>query len=291
MTDDPRPRHGPERPLWGPRHAPVPNDAKAPPSAAPPTPSVSVPAGPPPAPPPPALPAPLAPPRSRTPLVLGVAGLIAALVVVGVVIVHGLRPGTAATTGSGPAAGAAPDPTGGTEATGPAATPGPVATSDDEPARTLSASAACVSAPSQDAAGNAVTYDPDEALDGRPDTAWRCDGDGVGQQIRIDLGRRVTLTGISIIPGYAKTDPADGADRYAQNRRISQVRYAFDDGTSVEHQLNTDPTDRVAQTLTFDPITTTSVTVTVLASVPGQQVGPYPPTDKVAISEVQVQAA
>jgi hypothetical protein len=90
------------------------------------------------------------------------------------------------------------------------------------------------------------------------------------------------------VPGYAKTDPADQADRYAQNRRISRVRYSFDDGTAVERELDTAPADRATQALPLTGVTTTSVTVTVLASVPGQQVGPYPPSDKVAISELEV---
>ena len=213
---------------------------------------------------------------SRVPLVVGVVGIVAVLVVLGVAAASALRPvtaaGTVSQTGSAPAPVARPRTT-------------PVL------AAAPSATAACVSAPSKDGAGVAVTYNPGEVLDGRTDTAWRCDGDGVGQQLRVDLGRRVTVTGIGIVPGYAKTDPADGADRYAQNRRISRVRYTFDDGTSVEQQLDTDPARRDRQTLALTADATTSVTVTVLASVPGQQVGQYPPSDKVAISELQVAAA
>ena len=208
---------------------------------------------------------------------MGAVGIVAGLVVLGVVALRALHPvntsGTVPDTGSGRAT---------------VAPSVPITPADVEPPRAPSAAAACTSAPSQDAAGAAVTYGPGQVLDGRPDTAWRCDGDGVGQQIRIDLGRRTTLRSVGIVPGYAKTDPVDGADRYAQNRRISRVRYSFDDGTTVEQEFDTAPADRAVQTLPLTGVTTTSVTVTVLASVPGQQVGAYPPSDKVAISELEV---
>jgi hypothetical protein len=164
---------------------------------------------------------------------------------------------------------------------GPAATAG---APGDEGPTTVQASADCVSPPSKDAGGNPTSYDPANALDDRPDTAWRCDGDGVGHQVRVDFGRPLTVTEVGIIPGLAKTDPYDGSDRYRQCRRIAEVRLTFDDGDSVTANLDTSPDNRAVQHVTLTPVTSRSVTVTVLSSVEGSPVGPLPATDKVAIS-------
>ena len=126
------------------------------------------------------------------------------------------------------------------------------------------------------------------AVDGRDDTAWRCDGDGIGHALVIDLGTVRTIDGVGIVPGYAKTDPADGTDRYAQDRRISVVRYAFDDGTTVTQNLDTDPAHRAPQWVAFPAERTEHVVVLVLSSVPGSEVNGQPAVDKVAISEVTV---
>ena len=96
----------------------------------------------------------------------------------------------------------------------------------------------------------------------------------------------MTLTGIGIVPGYAKTDPVDGTDRYAQNRRISAVRYTFDDGSAVTQSFDTDASYRSVQTLVLPNVPTTHVTLTILSSVNGEATGGQQPFDKVAISEV-----
>ena len=88
-----------------------------------------------------------------------------------------------------------------------------------------------------------MTYEAGKAIDGVPDTAWRCDGSGVGQQLQVSFPGRVALTSIGMVPGYAKTDPYDGTDRYTQNRRISAVQYTFDDGSSPGGQP---PFDKIA---------------------------------------------
>lgn len=153
------------------------------------------------------------------------------------------------------------------------------------------ASADCMSAPSKDSAGNPTSYLPAYALDEQPETAWRCDGDGVGHQLTVDFGGPLTLTGVGIVPGLAKTDPYDSTDRYRQGRRISAVRYTFDDGSSATQELNTSPDDRSVQSLPLTPVATRTLTVTVLSSVGGEAIGPLPPTDKVAISTLTWSAA
>lgn len=154
--------------------------------------------------------------------------------------------------------------------------------------RIASTSASCVSPPGQDANRTPVTYEPERAIDGLPDTAWRCDGDGVGQRLEISFSGTVTLTSIGIVPGYAKIDPYDGTDRYAQNRRISAVQYTFDDGSAVSQSFATSASYRSLQTLALPNVSTSHVTITILSSVSGEATGGQQPFDKVAISEVAV---
>jgi hypothetical protein len=154
------------------------------------------------------------------------------------------------------------------------------------PAGPTLASASCISPPGKDSAGNASTYDPPNAIDGRPETAWRCDGEGERQTLVIEFANQRRLSWIGIIPGYAKTDAHDGTDRYAQDRRISAVSYTFDDGTSVTQALDTNPANRSMQYVDVGSEVTRRVVVTVLGSVAGQAVNGQSAINKVAISEI-----
>lgn len=170
-----------------------------------------------------------------------------------------------------------------------AAEAAPVATPSAQPsALTITAVADCVSAPSRDAAGAVVDYGPPRMVDGRTDTAWRCDGDGAGKTIKVTFSSPAKIVGVGMIPGYAKTDPADGTDRYAQNRRIAQVRYTFDDGTTVEQSLTTDAGDRSTQTVAVPGVTSSGMTVSIVRSVPGTGSGANRASDRIAISELTV---
>lgn len=130
-----------------------------------------------------------------------------------------------------------------------------------------------------------VTYGPENAVDDAPDTAWRCDGDGVGEQLEVSFPAQRTLTSAGLVPGYAKTDAYDGTDRYLQNRRISSVRYTFDDGSSVVQSFDTG-TGRNLQTIALPNVSTSHVTITILGSVDGEATNGQPVSDKVAISQV-----
>ncbi|NYJ03856.1 discoidin domain-containing protein [Petropleomorpha daqingensis] len=146
--------------------------------------------------------------------------------------------------------------------------------------------AQCVSQPSQDAAGHPTSYEPALVLDGRPDTAWRCDGDGVGQTLEIRFGQAHDVDRVGLIPGFAKTDPADATDRYAQDRRIAAVQYTFDDGSTAVQRFDTDPADRSLQSMQVPRVHTARIDITILQSVPGATVNGQPAVDKVAVSEV-----
>jgi hypothetical protein len=82
--------------------------------------------------------------------------------------------------------------------------------------------------PALDASGERVSYGVANLVDDDPTTAWRVAGDGVGTTIRAEWDEPVALTSIGVVPGYAKVDAADHADRFHQERRVVAVRCSFD---------------------------------------------------------------
>ena len=88
-----------------------------------------------------------------------------------------------------------------------------------------------------DDAGNPVTYVPEQMSDGRMNTAWRCNGDGVGQVVTFEFPAGATIVEVGLVNGYAKVDPASGAKRYGEYRRITKVTWTFANGTSFQQAL------------------------------------------------------
>lgn len=175
-----------------------------------------------------------------------------------------LRPAGAAPVTSGPEAGVAQ--------------PGPVTNlavqAEVLPDRT--------SADSQDAAGTAVSYRWANLTDGSLRTAWRMDGDGTGSSITFTFAEPVTLTEVALTNGYTKRDPRDDADRYLEERRITEVTWKTDQGTSYRQTL-ADP-DRGLQRLPIRATSVSSLTLTIDATTePGE-----PDRDYTAISEVEI---
>jgi hypothetical protein len=148
--------------------------------------------------------------------------------------------------------------------------------------------ATCQRGPSRDSQGTPTSYEPQRAVDGDPTTAWRCDGDGSQQSITLGFGGPARVAEIGIVPGLAKTDPGDGTDRYAQNRRIARVRITTDAGSSVEAELDTAATNRAVQNVELGGPTARSVTITILSSVPGSPQNGHDAIDSVAIAEIAV---
>lgn len=148
--------------------------------------------------------------------------------------------------------------------------------------------ATCQSASGNDSGMAPTSYEPARAVDGDPSTAWRCDGNAVGQWMTLTFDGKVHIDSIRIIPGYAKTDPSDGIDRFAQNRKISRVRYQFDDSmvdVSLPNSASPVPTDV--------NVDTTKVLVVILETRVGTSVLDHggvmrPPSDKSPISEVTI---
>jgi hypothetical protein len=144
-------------------------------------------------------------------------------------------------------------------------------------------SATCQSAASVDAAGNPVTYEPGQAHDSDLTTAWRCDGAGTGERFTVELPQAVEVAEVGIVPGYAKTDPANGVDRYAENNRITRVRWHLDDGSTFVQRMSADAADRSMRTMRIPPTKSQSVVLEILRSKQGSR-------DTVAISELRVAA-
>lgn len=78
----------------------------------------------------------------------------------------------------------------------------------------------------------ANTYYAANAIDGKRSTAWieGADGPGIGEWIRFDFDREITLHRILWQPGYFKS-PAI----WNQNNRIAKVSAEFSDGISREY--------------------------------------------------------
>jgi outer membrane protein assembly factor BamB len=133
-----------------------------------------------------------------------------------------------------------------------------------------------------DSIGNTITYEPANVADGRRETAWRVEGDGVGQFVQLDFARPVRVAEIRLLPGYAKIDPYDGTDRFAQNRRVRRARFEFSDGSSVEASF-----DDVAdlQSIPIGPLVTSFVRVVILETIAPASDDPL---DFTPISEVVV---
>ena len=126
------------------------------------------------------------------------------------------------------------------------------------------ASADCQAPAARDDAGNVVSYAPGAMYDNDPSTAWRCDGPAVGQTITFMLPPNTQIAEVGLVNGYAKVDPTSGAVRYGEYRRITQVSWTFDDGTSVQQSL-TDGS-QTAQRLRIPTETSGTVRLTIQAT-------------------------
>jgi hypothetical protein len=132
-----------------------------------------------------------------------------------------------------------------------------------------------------------VEYLPEYVADGDVQTGWQCRGDGVGETLVLDLGDTTLVAAVGLIPGYAKVDPQEGTEWYPLNRRLTEVRWHFEDGESIVQQLDPDPDLRDMQTLTLeDARATTLLTLEIVSSTLGDG-----DRSNIAITELQVHAA
>jgi hypothetical protein len=147
-------------------------------------------------------------------------------------------------------------------------------------ATTASVEVPATAGPGQDVDGNPVGFDGENMLDAVPETAWRMPGDGTGEEIVVTLAAESHLRSVGMINGYAKK--AQDRDWYHGNRRVEEVEWVFDDGTTVVQQLGD---DTGVQSVDVD-VTTTGVTIRLLSvSKPGS--GPSA-RDFTAISDLSL---
>jgi hypothetical protein len=98
----------------------------------------------------------------------------------------------------------------------------------------------------RDGCGQAITYDASFTVDANTATAWRTKGDGSGQRLEFTLPAATRVLQVGLIPGYAKVDACNGADRFLQYRRILSVRWTFDGQNPVEQNLSEKPQMQMA---------------------------------------------
>ncbi|MFD4292709.1 hypothetical protein ACFWPA_07940 [Rhodococcus sp. NPDC058505] len=144
--------------------------------------------------------------------------------------------------------------------------------------------------PAVDSTGRTHAYEAPNAIDGDVTTAWRCMGTA-GQTLAVSFPCSVQLASIGVDPGHDKTDP-DGSDRFAQNRKVTEVKWTFDDGSTTVQRLEP---RRGVQTMPVDT-TARTATLTVVATVDGQPVSSRdgvqsaPFNDVTSISEIRFTA-
>jgi hypothetical protein len=142
----------------------------------------------------------------------------------------------------------------------------------------------CTAPASNDSSGSRVTYVPENATDGKSQTAWRCAGTAVGETLTLRLARDTDVAEVGLVPGYAKTDPESGVDRYAENNRITKVRWTLADGVTVVQRLDPDPSSRAMQLIRVPRTTTDTIELEILAVKHG-------PRNTTAISEISLSEA
>jgi hypothetical protein len=140
----------------------------------------------------------------------------------------------------------------------------------------------CQAPQSTDGVGDLVVYLPEQMSDGRMNTAWRCNGNGVGQVVTFGFPAGTTIAQVGLVNGYAKVDPGSGVQRYREYRRITTVTWTFANGTSFQQSFD-DGVDTV-QKLSIPPQSGDQVTLTIEATTePGSTARGR---DAVLISEV-----
>lgn len=145
----------------------------------------------------------------------------------------------------------------------------------------------CQAPDATDGAGRPVSYVAEHLIDGKLNTAWRCNGNGIGQLVTFTLPAGTSIAEVGLVNGYTKVDPASGARRYGEYRRITQVTWTFANGLSFQQSL-TDGAKTV-QKLSIPAQAGDTVTLTINASTqPGSR---SRGRDAVLISEVSFRQA
>jgi hypothetical protein len=134
-----------------------------------------------------------------------------------------------------------------------------------------------------DSCGNPTTYPASNAIDGQLDTAWMGVGDATGATLTLTLRQPAVVTRLGMVPGYAKTDPCTSSSRFGELRRVSSVRWTFDNGSFVDQVMDTESPSMQYVTLAAG-ITTRTITVKITGTTkPG-----VTQLDNTPISEISI---
>jgi len=115
------------------------------------------------------------------------------------------------------------------------------------------------SASSYSTGSSAVSYSPYNAIDGDRETGWQVSDGGVGEWIRFDFGRAVTLDRMGIVPGYDKNRADRVGDRWPANNRISDAVIRWGGGSATAHFND----DRAMQYVDLGGVTTTWIELSI----------------------------
>jgi len=147
----------------------------------------------------------------------------------------------------------------------------------------VKAKVGCTAKPGVDAGGTKVDYKSKNMTDGDETTTWRCGGSATGERITLKLPKGTQVAEVGLVPGYAKTDPADGADRYRQNNRVTKVRWTVGD-TEVVQEMNGSADDRSMRTVRVPRTSADEIELEILEVSKG-------PRNTTTISELRVASA
>lgn len=149
----------------------------------------------------------------------------------------------------------------------------------------LSVSASCTAQPAKDSLGKDVLYNAKLISDGKLDTAWRCDGEGIGTTLSFTLPEGTKVAALGVLNGYAKTDPRTGELMYGQYRRVKAVQWKLPDGTTVDQKFTESPSE--IQVMRIPPVTVAGpIKLTIVESTaPGWE--NVPTRNAVLLSEVE----
>ena len=145
-----------------------------------------------------------------------------------------------------------------------------------------SVTASTVRPGSTDACGDPTSYEPFQVSDGLTDTAWMAPGDGAGQSVTLYLTGASEVRELSLLPGYDKFDPCSNRDRFFDLRRITEVQWAFDDGSTVTHAIAPDPAPVFSTVRLSRPVVTSTITMTIVSTTPPGVTG----LDHTPVSEI-----
>jgi len=107
-------------------------------------------------------------------------------------------------------------------------------------------SASSTAPPITDADDFEIDFDVDNLYDDSRDSAWRTEGDGVGERINLVFDEPIRVTSIGLLPGWALFE--DGVDFFFANRRVLEVEYEFSDGSTITRAFAERPQQQYVRT-------------------------------------------